>query len=145
MRRDFSPQDATEPGSNQLAAISALVGGASVTEAAERAGVDRTTLHRWMSGDAAFVATLNRTKLEVLDEIRAELRSTAGSAARVVRELVTNPKTPPAVRLRAALALLESVGGLTPEPLGPTTVDAVETRWMEDQRAADLLRLLASA
>ncbi len=140
---DISPHNATELSPTQLAAIAALAGGASVTDAAGRAEVDRTTLHRWMSGDAAFVATLNLTKRETLDAIRGELRSAVGDAAKVIRELVTSPDTPPAVRLRAALMLIESVGGLEHEPIGPTTVEGVEDRWKEDEREDNLRRLLA--
>src|SRR4051794_4458037 len=54
MARDIMPHNATELAPNQLAAIAALVGDCSVTDAAGRAGVDRTTLHRWLAGDAAF-------------------------------------------------------------------------------------------
>ena len=100
MGYDISIHNATKLAPNQLAAIVALVGGSSVTDAAERVGIDRTTLHRWLSGDAAFLAALNRMKMEALDAIRREVRSAVGDAARVVRELVTNPDTPPAIRLR---------------------------------------------
>lgn len=92
---DISPHNATGLSPTQLAAIAALVGGASVTDAAGRAGIDRTTLHRWMSGDAAFVATLNLTKREALDAIRGDLRSAVVDAARVIRELFMSPTPRP--------------------------------------------------
>ena len=129
----------------QLFAIAALVGGASVTHAASGAGVDRTTIHGWLSGDAAFVATLNRAKQEALDATRGELRATAADAVKVVRELMTSPDAPPAIRLRAALALLEAVGGLEPDPIGPTDPDMVETQWRKAEGAARLERLLAGS
>src|SRR4051812_612547 len=99
MARDILPHDATDLGPNQLAAIAALVGGSSVTDAAARAGVDRTTLHRWLSGDALFVATLNRSKHEALGAVRGELRALAREAVATLRGLLSTPSQ--AVRLRA--------------------------------------------
>ena len=139
-----SPLDATDLSPNQLAAIAALVNGASVTDAAKRAGVDRTTLHRWRSGDSRFVAELNRAKQEALDAVRGEMRNALADAAKVVRELITSADTPPSIRLRASLALLESAGALAPESIGPTTVEAVETRWTEEKKTDAFLRMIGS-
>src|SRR4051794_35864214 len=120
-----SPHQATELSSPQLSAVAALVGGASVTAAARGAGGDRATRQGWLSCDAAFVATLNLAKQGAWDGVGGELGATAADAVKVVRELMTSADAPPALRLRAALALLGSAGGLEPDPIGPTDPEIV--------------------
>jgi hypothetical protein len=72
----------------QLTAIVELLLGSTVTEAAEKARVDRTTVHRWLSSDALFVATLNQLKQEEVDAIRSRMRSAAVTAVETVEELI---------------------------------------------------------
>src|SRR5215510_15130517 len=103
MGRDIVRQNATPttgPSPLQHQAILALAGGASITSAAEAAGVDRSTIYRWLRDDAAFVVELNRAKRDHLDRVRGELRSLASDAVKALRDLVTSEATPPAVRLR---------------------------------------------
>ena len=71
-----------------------------------------------------FVAELNRARAEQRESIRAEMRGLATAAVQTVRELIESPETPPAVRLRAALAVLQSVES---EPLGPTDAADIES------------------
>ena len=54
----------------QMNMIAALVSGGSVTEAAEKAKIGRTTVYRWMENHA-FAAEVNRLKLERRERIRA--------------------------------------------------------------------------
>ena len=72
------------------------------------------------------MAELNRAKLEQLEVLHAELRSLAGEATRTLRTLLTTPETPPAIRLRAAIAVIQSVGGMEQEKIGPTDAWRVE-------------------
>src|SRR3954467_9423926 len=99
-------------------AVAALSGGSSVTDAARAAGVDRSTVYRWLDQSPEFVAELNRYRREQRDALRHELRGLAADAVKAMRALLA-PDAPPAVRLRAALAVLQAVGADTPEPLGP--------------------------
>jgi hypothetical protein len=122
-------QDSTHPeglSPSQIAAIAAITVGSTITEAALKAGIDRSTVHLWLRRDAAFVAELNRAKLEQLEVLHAELRSLAGEATRTLRTLLTTPETPPAIRLRAAIAVIQSVGGMEQEKIGPTDAWRVE-------------------
>ena len=105
---------------SQITAIAAITSGATITEAASKAGIDRSTIHLWLKQDAVFVAELNRAKLDQLETLHAELRSLAGEATHTLRELLTTPETPPAIRLRAAIAVIQAVGGMEPEKIGPT-------------------------
>ena len=99
-------------------------GGATVAAAALAAGVSRPTVYAWFDAVPAFSAELNRARAEQHEAIRGELRGLATAAVRTLRELVESPAVPPAVRLRAALAVLEKVGA---EAVGPTDAADVET------------------
>src|SRR4051794_29723027 len=92
----------------QAKAVDAIASGADVAGASEAAGVERETLRDWLDGDAEFIASLNRAKVERGDRLRSEVRGLASEAVATLRELVSGPETPPAVRLRAALAILEA-------------------------------------
>ena len=49
----------------QLLAVAALVNGSTVTQAAEKAGVARETVSRWVHRDPAFIAELQNTRAEI--------------------------------------------------------------------------------
>ena len=107
----------------QTEVIMALVRGATVTDATRQANIDRTTFYLWLKSDANFLAELNRAKKEQTDAIRAQFRDLADSAVSTVREMLTRTDVPPAVRLRAALAV---IGTLTAEPIGETDPKRIE-------------------
>ena len=65
--------------------------------------------------------------------MRAPLRGLADTAVATVREMVTGTDVPAGVRLRAALAVLQSVGTLEPEEVGETDPDRVESNMFLDQ------------
>ena len=46
----------------QIAVLEALVGGCSITDAADGAGVSRTTVHRWLKDDYLFRAEINAAR-----------------------------------------------------------------------------------
>ena len=125
MLRDTTLQGATGLSPQQISAVVDLILGSTVTEAAKKAKVDRTTVHRWLSSDALFVATLNQLKQEALDATRNRIRAAADVAAETVLDMIEGADVHPAIRLRAALAVLGAVGGLEPEKIGPTEVDVV--------------------
>jgi transposase-like protein len=54
----------------QEKAIEALLAGKSVTEAAIAAGVDRTTVHRWLK-DVRFEVALGRARRELREARKA--------------------------------------------------------------------------
>src|ERR671918_1254153 len=104
-------QNSTHPGGlslSQIAVIAAISSGATITEAALKAGIDRSTIHLWLKQDAVFVAELNRAKLEQLEALHSSLRSLAGEATRTLLELLTASETPPAIRLREAIAVIQA-------------------------------------
>jgi len=110
--------------------IAAFTAGATVTDAARQAGVDRTTIHRWLK-NPRFVAEWNRSKCELRERMHAECQAMIPDAIRTVRELVTGTDLPPAIRLKAAMFVLHKAGLLEPEEIGPTTPESVRAKWAE--------------
>jgi hypothetical protein len=124
----------------QVSVIEALASGATLTDAAKKAEVDRTTVYLWMRKDDLFVAELNRSRREVADAMRAQLGGLAWEAIRAVREVLTGADIPAVVRLKAALAVLQSVCGHSVPSIGPTDPETIES----NRRNAELMESLGS-
>jgi hypothetical protein len=124
--RQTSTESTTSLTAQQREVIAALIRGATVTDATVRAGVDRTTYYLWQKMDPRFVAELNRAKQEQAEALRAQLRVLSDLAVATVREMLTGKDVPAGVRLKAALALLMSIGVLEPEALGKTDPHKIE-------------------
>jgi hypothetical protein len=73
-----------------------------------------------------------------LARLRADVRSIASEALATVRELATSPGVPPAVRLRACLAILSAADAPKPEPIGPMTVGEVRAVLAQKQLIGSL-------
>jgi hypothetical protein len=101
----------------QVRAIGALLAGSTVTDAAKSAGVSRATVHRWLSDDPDFMAAYNMARREAAEARRQRLSGMGLEAVETLRELLTDRDTPPAVRLRAAMEVLQVA---TSPPGGPT-------------------------
>jgi Homeodomain-like domain-containing protein len=120
------PQNATDATPQlspaQERALQALLDGATVTEAATAAGVDRTTVHRWQR-HVKFFTAMNRAKADRQNAVRAGLQSLTQEAIGTMRDLLKDPTVPPAVRLKAAMAVLGTVKGWEPERIGDTDAE----------------------
>jgi hypothetical protein len=125
----------------QTRALSALLAGQSVTDAASAVGVSRETLHRWLP-DPGFVAAYNAGKNELLDAARAELRALTGASVARLRTILTDPNLPPTTlptQLRAATAVLGMVGAARPEDIGATDPRVVRAGFDHDELLNGLL------
>jgi hypothetical protein len=122
MARDIVRQTETPPALPvpQERAIAALLTGASVTAAAAKAGVARQTVHRWLSDDPAFIAAYNLARREIAEAVAQSLRVLSLQSVRVLRRTLTSSKTPTAVKVQAAVAVLKMAAGA---PDGPTDVE----------------------
>ena len=120
-----STESTMELAPQQAEVITALVRGATVTDATKQANVDRTTFYLWLRSDSTFEAELNRAKQEQIGAMRAQLRGLADTAISTVREMLTGTDVPAGVRLKAALAVLQSMGSLEPEEIGKTDPAAI--------------------
>lgn len=90
----------------QIKVILALAQGATVTKAAQAAGIHRSTVYDWMDNDPSFEAALRQAADEYTESLRDSLADLSVSALGVVQSLLQNPETRDSVRLRAALAVL---------------------------------------
>jgi transposase-like protein len=126
MSRNKMQQNATRSKQlrpEQVRVIEDLVIGASVTDAARVAGVDRTTVHRWMR-NAVFNDELNHAHREMRLRIQAAYRTLGNDAVKVIREILQEPQIPASVRLKAALAVLEQTDAGKCE-----LIDAQDNTW----------------
>jgi hypothetical protein len=115
-RRSEVPHNTTvesQPGQltvPQSKALAALLCGKTITRAAEKADVDRTTVHRWLRKDWDFQAALNRGRRELQSAIEARLLHVALEAAETVSRAVQERD------VRTALAVLKGLGVLSGYP-----------------------------
>ena len=98
-----------------LAAIDALVGGASVAEAARQSGYTREVLSRLKHHNPIFRATLNQRRAEARDEVTANLRGLINEITTSIRTALQSPELSPSATLQAGLAALPKLYALIAE------------------------------
>ena len=106
----------------QSIAIDALVSGATQQEAAEKAGVQRTTVTGWCNKNIIFIAEWNRRRRQRLTTAGERLHEVTVAALDAVSECIKGGDT------AAALALIRMVGVehlLSAAQPGPTTPTGV--------------------
>jgi transposase-like protein len=118
---------------SKLIAIDTLLTGATHREAAEAAGVARTTVTEWVNQQGEFGSELERRRRERAAEVNDRVGAAIGQALRVVKEHLD------AGDLRAALGLLRLV---PPEALYQPPPAAQDPREAEDVGAILRARLL---
>ena len=91
----------------QAQVISALAQGRTATDAARDAGIHRTTIHHWSRTEPLFQTSLQEAQREYVETLQDGMRDLAARAVETLRNLLDDPNTPPAVRLRTALAVLQ--------------------------------------
>lgn len=127
----------------QELALLALVSGATQGEAAERAGVARETVCRWLQDDSEFVAALNRARKDIWDASIDRLRLLALKSTEVLAKLLDSDD--PRIRLTAAQTALKAVGldGLA-APSGPLDATEIERAKRSEAQQQNLKDLIAS-
>jgi len=110
----------------QLNAIAALLGGASITDAATAAGVQRQTVHEWLR-QAQFVIVLNTGRAELWEAQQNALRALGDKANAVLDAALDSDDV--GLALKAAQIVQRALVGLGP-PRGPKTAeDWVLSNW----------------
>lgn len=89
----------------QRRALTALLEGATVPEAAKRAGVARGTVWRWLQ-EPQFSAALRLAESQQLGEVARALGAAGASAVATLVTIKDDVTVPAAVRARAAKDLL---------------------------------------
>ena len=90
----------------QAQVIAALAQGRTVTAAAQDAGLHRNTIYNWLH-EPAFKTAADQAQREYVAILGDGMRDLAALAVETLRSLLDDPNTPPAVRLRTALAVLQ--------------------------------------
>src|ERR1700688_2604653 len=110
MQSTDSPDSATIPPANltpaQAQVLAALAQGRTVTAAAHDAGLHRNTIYNWLN-EPEFKTAVDEAQREYVAILSDGMRDLAALALETLRALLENPKTPPAVRLKTALAILQ--------------------------------------
>jgi len=110
----------------QLNAIAALLGGASITDAATAAGVQRQTVHEWLR-QSQFVIVLNTGRAELWEAQQNALRALGDKANSVLETALDSDDV--GLALKAAQIVQRALVGLGP-PRGPKTPeDWVLSNW----------------
>jgi AcrR family transcriptional regulator len=91
----------------QAQVIADLAQGRTITDAACDAGLHRTTIHTWFRDQPIFKTAFEEAQREYVATLQDGMRDLAARAVETLRSLLENPETPPAVRLRTALAILQ--------------------------------------
>lgn len=126
---------------SQRKALAAFAAGKTVSRAAEAAGVDRSSVYRWLRGEPSFIAEVNRIREERVTSIQSKLREMSETAVEVLHKILLDEKAPASVRFKIALAVLDGVGGIHAESIGGTDVRDVRLE-MEGRRQQDLDTLM---
>jgi DNA-binding LacI/PurR family transcriptional regulator len=118
--------------------------GATVSAAAEAAGVSRETVHRWLRNDWQFRASLNRARRELQESVNARLLACSHKAADNIAQAIESGD------VRLSLVILRGLGALSGNPptLGTDDPDLLrdeeETARAEGAQLRMLRRALAS-
>ena len=91
----------------QAQVVAALAQGRTVTDAAHDAGVHRNTIYNWLQNEPDFQIAVEEAQREYVAVLQDGMRDLAARAVETLRNLLDDPNTPPAVRLRTALAVLQ--------------------------------------
>jgi hypothetical protein len=118
----------------QEVAVALVVAGKTDGEVAEAAGVTRQTVWEWRRRHPAFIAEVNRRRMEVWEAAVERLRGLLLRAIEVLAEDLDAEDG--RLRQQAAVHVLRAAGiyGLPGRPSGPATPEDVERD--EAQRAA---------
>jgi len=125
---------ARRPPKDRTAAAIALVAGAKQVDVAAQLGIAPDTLGRWMK-DPEFIAVMDEISSTVQEQAIRNLKSWTTDAARVVHEILLNPKAASPTRLQAASILLK-YGGI--ETRSTTTLQGPDGGPVEIAFAAKL-------
>jgi hypothetical protein len=111
----------------QRKAIEMLTSGHTLVDSATAAGVGRTTLYRWLKGDAKFLAVYNSWQQDALATARGRLLAMSDLAVTTIGKAMS------AGDAKTALAVLKALGVMERVQPGATDPDEV-TRQQEMER-----------
>jgi hypothetical protein len=115
----------------QAQVVAALAQGRTITTAAAEAGIHRNTIHNWLH-DPEFKTAFENAQSEYVAVLSDGMRDLAAIALQNLRSLLEDPKTPPSIRLRTALAVLQRPHYPQPEWHLPVRIEEPDRRQIID-------------
>jgi hypothetical protein len=91
----------------QQQVVAALAQGSTITAAAAKVQMHRSTIHEWLNTAPAFRAALAEARSQYAAQLRDEMKELSSTALETLRTLLRDTQTSSSVRLRTALAILE--------------------------------------
>ena len=91
----------------QRQVLASIARGRTITAAAAEADIHRCTVHEWRKSNLPFRRALQRAQGEYRAQLKDYMKELSGAALETVRGFLQDPQISPAVRLRAALGILD--------------------------------------
>ena len=120
----------------QTQVIDALSSGATLTDAAAQVGVHRNTVALWRRNLIDFQSALAHAQYDRALYYREKSEALADLAIDALRRALTDDNTPPATRVRAALAILKTIS-TPPEPKAQIPPDIEQIRTSPEVQVID--------
>ncbi len=127
-----------EVSDRQSIAIDALVSGATQQEAAEKAGVQRTTVTEWCNHNIAFIAERNQRREDRVEAAGEQLQETLCAALVHLGEKVREGDTGAAMAIVKAVGVGHLLDAVKPGPIDPAVVKTDLARRAESEMSAEL-------
>lgn len=131
----------------QVVALESLLRGATATEAARVAGVDRRTIFRWLRTDFQFQAAVNRGRRELREAAMMRLERLTDSAVTALERALGQGDSRLALVVLRGLGFLNGVAGIgseDPDALAQEARSRSEALALEARSQASLLRIRES-
>jgi hypothetical protein len=106
----------------QIAVICALSSGVNMTAAAEQAGVHRNTIANWRRNSLPFQQGFAHAQYDRALYYREKIENLVDLAIDSIQQILTDPKAPPSVKLKAALAIM-TLASTPPAPKKQVELD----------------------
>jgi transposase-like protein len=119
----------------QAQVVQALAQGGTVTAAAAAAGVHRATIYHWFNTLPEFQNAAQESRQEYVATLSDQLRELSSVALTTLRTILDDPTTPAAVRLRAAMAVLQRPRFPDPDWNLPERVESPAEQQFQDEMA----------
>ena len=132
----IQPPEVTD---RQSIAIDALVSGATQQEAAEKAGVQRTTVAEWCNHNIGFMAERNRRRRDRLEAAGEQLQETLCAALEHLGERVREGDTGAAMAIVKAVGVGHLLDAVKPGPTDPAVVKTNLAQRCEAEVMVELL------
>jgi AcrR family transcriptional regulator len=90
----------------QAQIVKSFASGATLTAAAAAAGVHRSTIYEWLQTHHEFAAAVRQARAAYRSALNDQICELTGLAFTALRSLLEDPYTPPAIRTKIALNIL---------------------------------------